>query len=90
MARPKGFGPPTFRLGGGRSIQLSYGRIFNAVILPKKYVCVNQKQDTFFASCSIYCQQYCIERRKNMEQENTYVDLDDLIFEDDCWRPSDR
>ena len=28
MARPKEFESPTFRLGGGRSILLSYGRIF--------------------------------------------------------------
>ena len=27
MARPKEFESPTFRLGGGRSILLSYGRI---------------------------------------------------------------
>ena len=90
MASPARFERATFRLGGGCSIQLSYGRIFNAVILPKKYVCVNQKQDTFFILLSIYCQQYCIERRKNMEQENTYVDLDDLLFEDELWEPSSR
>ena len=27
LARQKGFGPPTFRLGGGCSIQLSYWRV---------------------------------------------------------------
>ena len=27
LARPKEFESPTFRLGGGRSILLSYGRI---------------------------------------------------------------
>ena len=28
LARPKEFESPTFRLGGGRSILLSYGRIY--------------------------------------------------------------
>ena len=31
MARPRGVEPPAYRLGGGRSIQLSYGRIYEIV-----------------------------------------------------------
>lgn len=32
MARPEEFESPTCRLGGGRSILLSYGRIYEIVI----------------------------------------------------------
>ena len=44
LVRPSGFGPLAFRLGGGRSIQLSYGRIGRGpapagqnIIPPKSY-----------------------------------------------------
>ena len=33
MARPRGVEPPAYRLGGGRSIQLSYGRIKQASLI---------------------------------------------------------
>ena len=34
MASLRGFEPPTYRLGGGRSIQLSYSDIVNKFIIP--------------------------------------------------------
>ncbi len=40
MARLRGFEPPTYRLGGGRSILLSYRRICS-YILAKKLPAVN-------------------------------------------------
>lgn len=35
MARPVGFEPTTVRLEGGRSIQLSYGRIVAKIMAPE-------------------------------------------------------
>ena len=35
LARQKGFGPPTFRLGGGCSIQLSYWCIYWNIVAEK-------------------------------------------------------
>ena len=55
LARPKEFESPTFRLGGGRSIQLSYGRIYTA-LYPKK-VFLSTKTGVFFRSGNIYCQE---------------------------------
>lgn len=42
LARQKGFEPPTFRLGGGCSIQLSYWRI-DDYIIRQTWPAVNQK-----------------------------------------------
>lgn len=35
LARPRGFEPPTYRLGGGRSILLSYGNIFKFILITR-------------------------------------------------------
>ena len=45
LAFPRGFEPPTYRLGGGRSIRLSYGNIF-IVFLP-----------CYFIKPNIFCQE---------------------------------
>ena len=47
MAHPRGFEPPTCRLGGGRSILLSYGCICPRIV-PKKICPVNEKTAHFF------------------------------------------
>ena len=36
LARQKGFEPPTFRLGGGCSIQLSYWRMDTSIIMENR------------------------------------------------------
>ena len=49
LARLKEFESPTFRLGGGRSIQLSYRRIYVAIV-PQKIKCVNGKNQFILRS----------------------------------------
>ncbi len=45
MAFPRGFEPPAYRLGGGRSIQLIYGNIFIYAVYntPKNGFCQTLK-----------------------------------------------
>ena len=55
MARPKEFESPTFRLGGERSILLSYGRIFYAfLILTQKGVIVNDNCALFWFTYEVF------------------------------------
>ena len=46
LAHPRGFEPPTCRLGGGRSILLSYGCVCSSIV-PKKYGSVNENPAHF-------------------------------------------
>ena len=39
VARPAGFEPTAYRLGGGRSILLSYGRTVHSIIPNAKQLC---------------------------------------------------
>ena len=48
LAHQKGFGPPTFRLGGGCSIQLSYWCVFDyRAIVTENSECVNKIREIF-------------------------------------------
>ena len=49
MAPQKEFESPTFRLGGGRSILLSYGRICHAIVT-EKWGYVNKMTGIFLIS----------------------------------------
>ena len=49
LAHPRGFEPPTCRLGGGRSILLSYGCVCQNIV-PKKKSPVNENPAHFFES----------------------------------------
>ena len=52
MARPARFERATFRLGGGCSIQLSYGRIFEYIVA-ESVRNVNEKDEISLESCKI-------------------------------------
>ena len=89
MAHQRGFEPPTYRLGGGRSILLSYWCI-RFYILPKFFLSV-KKIRHFFACEGIYCQAALWKEGEPMHScDDPHADLDDLIFEKGDGGPSER
>ncbi len=95
MARQKGFEPPTFRLGGGCSIQLSYWRVFHSIV-QNILLCVNRKSGDSFRFIFLLSTHILLRLQKKkggtcMRQTNDpNADLDDLIFDEDAGGPSER
>ena len=91
LARQKEFESPTFRLGGGRSILLSYWRICNyRYIVSKLLVGVNIFRWIFSSSAHILSGKSCERRTEMKETDNVHADLDDMIFDEEEYYPSDR
>ena len=81
MARPARFERATFRLGGERSILLSYGRICGFIVT-KKRESVNRKRQVFWLAGHILV---------NSEPEGRIVmDIDDMIFAEEESQISQR
>ena len=97
MAPPKEFESPTFRLGGGRSIQLSYEGRYDAIV-PLNGITVNRKKSrglpgfcSFFPESRIYWEERILEGGvRVLEKVDPMVDLDDLIFTEGDGLPSER
>ena len=88
MAPQKEFESPTFRLGGGRSILLSYWGM--TVLLYPNFLILSILSGGIFSVRRIYWQASNTERRMRMEEEKTPVDIDDWIFDEDDGQPSQR
>ena len=91
LAHQKELESPTFRLGGGRSIQLSYWCVSCVAIVAKKIISVNEKT-ALFSPLPAYDREIKAEGCENMEREEQEQskDIDDLIFGDEEWFPSNR
>ena len=90
MARQKEFESPTFRLGGGRSILLSYWCIFCPVIVTKKSASVNKNSEIIFLPKHILSGR-ALRGGENMEEKKEHAaDIDDLIFGEEESGPSQR
>ena len=90
MALQKELESPTFRLGGGRSIQLSYWSIYWNIVAENKFV-VNLHVSTVFEKHRAYTVFSVLKGGEQMKECNDpYADLEDLIFDDDDGGPSER
>ena len=95
LARQKGFEPPTFRLGGGCSIQLSYWRLYHSIVQNIPH-CVNRKSCDSFRFIFLPVSAYTAKTAKkkgglSMRQtDDPNADLEDLIFDEDAGGPSER
>ena len=94
MAPPARLELTTLRLGGARSIQVSYGGIltqFNVHIFYSKNKLLSRKSGTFFIDINIYC--YVVFFRGGIsmrESTSPNDDLEDLLFDPDAGGPSQR
>ena len=89
MAPQKEFESPTFRLGGGRSILLSYWGICYVILL--KYFRAVKKLRHIFSPHRNILSWSVFERSVHMYfSDDPNADLDDLIFEKDDGGPSER
>ena len=89
LAHPRGFEPPTCRLGGGCSIQLSYGCILSDIISAERHS-VNESGYIFLPETYTVGNDFWKGERTMDDNEQQQQDVDDLIFEGEEWKPSDR
>ena len=89
LAPQKEFESPTFRLGGGRSVQLSYWGI--AQILYPNYRKLSINSGRFFYILCIYWWKSHLKGESNLnESQENCMDIDDLIFSEEDGGPSER
>ena len=90
LARQKEFESPTFRLGGGRSILLSYWRIYWNIVSENK-TDVNCRDSTEFETLRCYTEALVWKGGTAVKEgSDPYVDLDDLIYDEEDGGPSER
>ena len=89
LAHQRGFEPPTYRLGGGRSILLSYWCSY-PYILPKFFLSVKKIRHFFYSGKHILSGSFDKEAKNMYTSDDPCADLDDLIFEKGAGGPSDR
>ena len=90
LASPARFERATFRLGGGCSIQLSYWRIYWNIVSENK-TDVNCRDSTEFETLRCYTEALVWKGGTAVKEgSDPYVDLDDLIFDEEDGGPSER